>query len=79
MASPKRTPVTPDAVRNAKSFLKTKGMLDVFSPKMFAAAAAEAGTGLEETLRFLARLQDGDQGTPFPLTAEAIREEGTAA
>lgn len=68
--------VKPDDVRKARKFLKTRDLLDVFSPKMFAAAAKEIGGDLAETLRFLAWLQSGgqDQGQgTFPQTAEALR------
>lgn len=68
----------PEDVRDARKFLKGKKMLDVFSPKMFAAAAKEIGAGLDETLRYLAQLQSGGQGQgPFPETVAALKAGAT--
>lgn len=76
----KRETPKPAAIRDARQFLKKKKLLDVFSPKAFAAAAQETGQGLADTLRYLAHLQAGGQGEgPFAETAETLREAGAAA
>lgn len=70
---------TPDDIKKARTFLKARKLLDVFSPRMFATAQKEISAGLDDTLRYLANLQSGGQGLgPFPDTAEALRNEGTA-
>lgn len=71
---PKHEQVTAGDVRDARKFLKKKKMLDIIPPRLFAASAKETGQGLDETLRYLARLQMGGQGLgPVPVTEDVVR------
>lgn len=76
----KRENPKPAQIREARGFLRKKGMSDVFSPRAFAAAAIEINQGLPETLRYLAHLQAAGQGeAPFSQTAEALRSTASAS
>lgn len=73
-------PAKPRDVRKARAYLHKRGVKSgVVSPKKFAAAAGQLGTGYYDTLRLIISLANASEGRAPPNPAPVATEIASAA